>query len=89
MIGLIVKNLLLICAVLSVFITAAIILSLVFNTFEFFKSVSIIEFFTGTEWTPLFADAKYGILPLIAGTLVVTLCAALIALPMGLFDGKL
>jgi len=71
--------------VLSIFITAAIILSLVFNTFEFFKSVSIIEFFTGTEWTPLFADAKYGVLPLIAGTLVVTVSAALIALPMGLF----
>jgi phosphate transport system permease protein len=83
---LVIKNILLICAVLSIFITASIVFSLVFNTFHFFKEVSFIEFFTGTEWTPLFADAKYGILPLISGTLIVTIIAAFISLPFGLFS---
>ena len=61
-----------------------IILSLILNTFSFFQEVSIFEFLTGREWTPLFANPSYGILPLIAGTLIVTLCAAVIALPFGL-----
>ena len=74
------------CAVLSIFITAGIILSLILNTFSFFQEVSIFEFLTGREWTPLFANPSYGILPLITGTLIVTLCAAVIALPFGLFS---
>lgn len=81
-----IRNLLLACAVLTVFITAGIILSLVTNTFSFFKDVSLWSFLTGTEWTPLFANPQYGVLPLIAGTLIVTVCAALIALPLGLFS---
>lgn len=82
----VVRNLLLACAVLTVFITVGIILSLVMNTFSFFKEVSLWSFLTGTEWTPLFANPQYGVLPLIAGTLIVTLCAAVIALPLGLFS---
>ena len=84
--NLVVRNLLLACAVLTVFITAGIILSLVMNTFSFFGEVSVWSFLTGTEWTPLFANPQYGVLPLIAGTLLVTVCAALIALPLGLFS---
>ena len=80
----VIKNVLLACAMLSIFITAGIILSLIVNTFSFFQDVSIKEFLTGREWTPLFADAKYGVLPLITGTLIVTVCAAVIALPLGL-----
>lgn len=82
----IIKNLLLSCAVLSIFITAGIIFSLILNTFYFFKDVPFTEFITGTEWTPLFADAKYGILPLVSGTLIVTVIAAAISLPFGLFS---
>ena len=78
------RSIVLACAVLSVFITAGIILSLILNTFSFFQEVSIFKFLTGREWTPLFANPSYGILPLIAGTLIVTLCAAVIALPFGL-----
>ncbi len=80
------RSILLACAVLTIFVTAGIILSLLFNTFSFFREVSFFDFMFGTEWTPLFADPSYGILPLITGTLIVTLCAAAIALPFGLFS---
>jgi phosphate transport system permease protein len=49
----------------------------------FFKDVSLVEVFTGTEWTPLFANPKYGILPLLAGTLVTTGVALCLAIPIG------
>lgn len=81
---LVVHSLLLAAAVLSVFITLGIILSLLLNTFSFFQKVSIFEFLTGKEWTPLFANPQYGVLPLITGTLTVTLVAAFIAIPLGL-----
>lgn len=81
---LVVHSLLLAAAVLSVFITLGIILSLLLNTFSFFQEVSIFEFLTGKEWTPLFANPQYGVLPLITGTLTVTLVAAFIAIPLGL-----
>ncbi|PNE24012.1 phosphate ABC transporter permease subunit PstC [Tannerella sp. oral taxon 808] len=48
------------------------------------ERVSVSYFFTGNEWTPRFSNARYGILPLIAGTLVVAVVAALVALPIGL-----
>jgi len=80
----VIRNILLFCAVLSIFITAAIILSLIFNSVEFFREVPLFDFLTGTEWTPLFAEPKFGILPLIVGSLVVTLCAIFIAIPFGL-----
>ena len=49
----------------------------------FFRHVSLVEFLTDTLWTPLFADPRYGILPLVAGTLVTTLVALAVALPLG------
>ena len=45
--------------------------------------MSLREFLTDTQWTPLFADAHYGILPLVAGTLVTTLVALAVAMPLG------
>ncbi len=81
-----IKNILLFCAILSIFTTIAIVLSLSFNTVEFFKEVSIFEFLFGTEWTPLFVNPKYGVLPLVSGTLIVTVGAAIIAVPIGLFS---
>ena len=81
---LVIHALLLVTAVLSVFITLGIIFSLLLNTLQFFREVSIWKFLTGREWTPLFANAQYGVLPLITGTLTVTLVAATIALPLGL-----
>ena len=75
---------LLLSALFSIFITAGIIAVLFFETFEFFKEVSIIEFLTDTQWTPLFAEKHFGILPLFAGTLLTTLIAVIVAIPIGL-----
>ncbi len=72
------------CALVTVFITLGIILILGYESIGFFKEVSIVEFFTGTEWTPLFANKKFGILPLVAGTFLTSFIAILVALPLGL-----
>lgn len=72
------------CSILTVFITLGIILILTFESISFFREVSFLEFFTGTEWTPLFANKKFGILPLVAGTFLTTIIAILVALPLGL-----
>jgi phosphate transport system permease protein len=82
----VIKYVLLFCAIISVFTTLAIVISLSVNTVEFFREVSILEFLFGREWTPLFMNPKYGVLPLVAGTFLVTIGAALIALPVGLFS---
>ena len=79
-----IEFLLLAAAALSVFTTAGIILVLAVETIEFLRAVPIVEFLTGTEWTPLFANRHFGVLPLVAGTLLVSGIAMLVALPMGL-----
>jgi phosphate transport system permease protein len=73
-----------ICSFFTVLITLGIVLILASETIHFFSEVSIVEFLTGTEWTPLFANKKFGILPLVCGTLLVTLIAISVALPLGL-----
>lgn len=73
-----------ICALSSIFITISIVIVLSYETLEFFKEVSIYEFFTGTIWAPLFEPPKFGILPLVMGTLLTTFIAILVALPLGL-----
>jgi phosphate transport system permease protein len=67
----------------SVLVTAAIVAVLCYESFGFFRHVSLVEFLTGTVWTPQFANPKYGILPLLAGTAVTTGVALLVALPLG------
>jgi phosphate transport system permease protein len=59
-------------------------LVLTIEAFKFFSEVSIVEFFTDTEWTPLFTKKRYGILPLLSGTLLTSFIAILVALPIGL-----
>ncbi len=80
----IIERSLFLCAALSVVTTAGIIFVLALETFEFFREVPLLEFLTGTEWTPLFADRHFGVLPLVAGTLLVSAIAMAVALPMGL-----
>src|SRR5262245_5992770 len=80
----IIERVLFFCAALSVLTTAGIIAVLAFETFEFLREVPIIEFLTGTEWTPLFANQHFGVLPLVVGTLLVSAIAMVVALPMGL-----
>lgn len=71
------------CASLSVITTIAIIIVLVEGSMDFFAHVSLVEFFTGTNWSPRIQPQSYGVLPLIYGTLLITVGSALIALPVG------
>jgi len=57
---------------------------LVSESILFFQTIPIGEFLTDTEWTPLFANKRYGILPLLSGTILTTVIAILVALPLGL-----
>jgi phosphate transport system permease protein len=70
-------------ALSSVLITVGIVGILVFESLQFFKHVSIFEFLTDTEWTVLFADPHYGIMPLVSGTLVTSFVALVVSLPLG------
>ncbi|MBD2310203.1 phosphate ABC transporter permease subunit PstC [Desertifilum sp. FACHB-1129] len=74
---------LLLAATSSIATMIAIIFTLVSESVAFFQEVSILEFLTSTQWTPLFADAHYGILPLVSGTLVTTAVALAVAIPLG------
>jgi len=72
------------CAAVSVVTTVGILFALLEPTVEFFREVSPGEFFTGTDWSPLFKPSSFGVLPLLIGTLSTTLWACLVALPFGL-----
>ena len=78
-----VELILLLAGLVAVFTTIAIVCVLVYESSFFFRTVSIGEFLTDTMWTPLFADARYGILPLVSGTLTTTMVALLVAIPVG------
>jgi len=80
----VIRSFLAVCAFLSIFTTLGIVAVLVFETWGFFQEVSILEYFTSAEWTPLFSEKHFGILPLLAGTLEVTAGAMFLALPIGL-----
>jgi len=72
------------CAAVSVLTTIGILWVLLSESSSFFSKVSIKDFLTDTQWTPLFAEKHFGILPLICGTMLTTFIAILIALPTGL-----
>ncbi len=76
---------LLAAAVFSVFITAGIVYVLFSEAIPFFThgEVSVWKFLTDPQWTPLFADKHFGILPLVCGTFVTTLIAVLVSMPVG------
>ncbi len=71
-------------AMATILTTIAIIWVLISQSFIFFKNVSVFDFLTQTEWTPLFSIKKYGILPLLSGTIITTMVAIAVALPLGL-----
>jgi phosphate transport system permease protein len=70
-------------AAVSVMTTLGIVYVLVSESIQFFSHVSIVDFLTDTQWTPLFDDAHFGIMVLISGTLVSSAVALLVAIPMG------
>ena len=78
-----IESLLLFAALTSVAITLGIVGILVYESTAFFREVPLWEFFTDRQWTPLFSNPHYGILPLVSGTLVTTGVALLVAIPMG------
>lgn len=80
----IVANAFFACALLSVVTTICIVGILIKDTFVFFSTVSMWEFITNPQWTPLFEPQNWGIRPLVYGTLTVTIGAIFIALPVGL-----
>lgn len=80
----VVEALLFIAAFASVLTTVGIILSLVNGTRAFLAEVPLLDFLTGTTWTPLFANGSYGVLPILNATLLVTGIAIVVAVPLGL-----
>lgn len=74
---------LLLCALSAVFITVAIVVVLLGESLAFFRHVSLWDFLTDTRWTPLFENPRYGIAPLLAGTLTTAAIALLVAIPLG------
>jgi phosphate transport system permease protein len=68
----------------SIITTIGIVISLIFPAIRFFQEVSIVDFVTGTSWTPRFADRQYGVLPLITGTMWTTFIALAVSVPVGL-----
>ena len=85
---------LIVCSTMAVLITIGIVLSLLFETIRFFRLVSFTEFLFGTEWSPQTAiredqvgsSGAFGAIPLFAGTLLITLIAMVVAVPIGLFS---
>jgi phosphate transport system permease protein len=82
----IIEQLLFACAALSILVTAGIVAVLIFETAAFLREVPITQFLFGTEWTPLFYNKKFGVLPLVAGTALVSGIAMAVALPAGLLS---
>ena len=79
----VIEAILLLAALSSVFTTFAIAAILIYESIPFFQQVSLLEFLTDSQWTPLFDNAHYGIMPLVAGTLVTTGVALAVAIPLG------
>lgn len=80
----IIESILFLCALVTVLTTVGIIWVLLSESYSFFKVVSLKDFFTDSQWTPLFAKKHFGIMPLVTGTLLTTFIAISVALPMGL-----
>jgi phosphate transport system permease protein len=79
-----VRNLFFIFSLVSIFTTLGIIGMLFFESALFFRKVSVLSFLTDTQWTPLFYEKHFGILPLLCGTFLTTGIAVLVAAPLGI-----
>jgi phosphate transport system permease protein len=82
-VGRLMAAILFIAAALSVLVTAGIVYILLYDSVLFFRQVSIFDFLTDTQWTPVFENPKFGILTLVSGTLMTTLIGLLVAVPAG------
>ena len=82
----VIEGLLLLSALVSVATTAGIVAVLAVETFAFLREVPLLDFIAGTEWTPLFATQRFGVLPLVLGTVVVSVISLVVAVPAGLLS---
>ena len=78
-----IEAVLFLAAFVSVFTTTAIVYILISESWSFFQHVSLLDFLTDTQWTPLFDDAHYGIMVLLSGTITSSAVALLVAIPLG------
>jgi phosphate transport system permease protein len=79
-----IKGLLMLAALISVLTTTGIVLSLLEETISFFGEVGVADYLFGTDWSPLIEPASFGVLPLVLGTLAISLIGMLVAIPLGL-----
>jgi phosphate transport system permease protein len=79
-----IKAFLFLCSALSVVTTTAIVFSLLLPAISFFGEVPLLDFLTGTRWAPAFADAHFGVLPILVGSLMIVASALTVAIPVGL-----
>ncbi len=80
----VIKGLLMLAALISVLTTTGIVLSLLEETIAFFGEVGFADFLFGTNWSPAIKPESFGVLPLVSGTLLISLVAMLVATPLGL-----
>ena len=86
----VVKALLILCSTVAILTTIGIVLSMVGETLKFFSFISPVDFFFGTTWNPRFstvgagAQGSFGLVPLLAGTVLIAVIAMLVAIPLGL-----
>lgn len=71
-------------ALISVATTVGIVVALLLPAIDFFRDVSVVDYITGTSWAPLFEPAHFGVIPLLVGTLSVTIWACVVCMPFGL-----
>lgn len=79
-----IRGLFALCAAISVAVTTAIVISLIGPSVSFFREVPVFDFLFGTDWTPAFQPQSFGVLPIVVGTVSVTLWALIFAVPIGL-----
>jgi phosphate transport system permease protein len=80
----VVKGVLALSALVSVLTTVGILVALLEPAVEFFREISVSEFLTGTNWSPIIKPESFGVVPLVTGTLLVTACACIVCMPFGL-----
>lgn len=79
----VIKSILFLCAASSVMITLGVVWTLVTEALPFFSEVSLKQFLFDKEWTPLFENAQFGIMNLVSGTVLTTIIALTVAIPLG------
>ncbi len=82
--GVVVKWVFFACAIVSILTTVGILVSLLINSWDFFVQIPLWEFLGGDRWSPILKPRSYGVLPLVGGTMLVTLVGAAVAIPVGL-----